>query len=428
MDQIGISFQATLSTIDEYFEIVKFIYSEQLKFHTRKGVFMSRAFNKDAVEGFSRSKRLLENGDFNFEPTDFRYKCIGDKDSFTILFEKLKDDRIYAKIIKFIGFDDSFESQWETRDRYDYTLSDFKVNKSNHIELLKEIEYQETIQKDHTTLLAEISNRFQNAQLLPTDSAPIQNLIYYTIGLDSKYKQLLCASIRSMSMNTSNIPDILLIHDCDISDVLSEFQHLNIFTQRVPQVKDGIEASMNKLLFFDWPLFANYRNVLYLDADTIIDFDINRILDKQIDPNILYSTIHSHCPFTVHQTFFHTIKQYTSEQMCLFESKGIYPFNAGQFMFRSGNVMKAHFDNIRYLISKWKFNFFFEQSFMNYYFNSNLASDTSLMSDDVLIYYIGKDRMNKQDFSRGKLIHYAGDACEGQTKVDFLTQTFPEYI
>ena len=44
------------------------------------------------------------------------------------------------------------------------------------------------------------------------------------------------------------------------------------------------------------------------------------------------------------------------------------PFNAGQFMFKNTNVMEGHFAAVLWLSSVWPGVFFFEQSFMNFYF------------------------------------------------------------
>jgi hypothetical protein len=52
----------------------------------------------------------------------------------------------------------------------------------------------------------------------------------------------------------------------------------------------------------------------------------------------------------------------------IYDNPDIVPFNAGQFMFLNSSRMKEHFSNIRWLKSAWPDEYFYEQSFMNYYF------------------------------------------------------------
>ena len=112
------------------FEVVKYLYKEQRRFYERKKLYMHQAFNKDLVEGFSRSRRLLDTPGTNFDPQPFRYRCQATEDGFIIVFEKLEDAKLYSRIVKFRGFTESYESDWELKTGWEYPLDDFKLTRS----------------------------------------------------------------------------------------------------------------------------------------------------------------------------------------------------------------------------------------------------------------------------------------------------------
>jgi len=59
------------------------------------------------------------------------------------------------------------------------------------------------------------------------------------------------------------------------------------------------------------------------------------------------------------------------------------PFNAGQFLFQNTQSMKAHFQNIKWMIENWSGDYFFEQCFMNYYFCKAGVAKESILQDYV---------------------------------------------
>jgi len=108
-------------------------------------------------------------------------------------------------------------------------------------------------------------------------------------------------------------------------------------------------------------------------------------------------------------------------------SSGITPFNAGQFLIRASQKMARHFQNINLIRELWQGDFFFERSFMNTYFNYNFASDTKLLDDFFCLFYIGDNAINSLTLDKSKNVHYAGDPCNGSTKLEFLKSEFPNY-
>ena len=413
------------------FEVVKYLYKEQRRFYARKKLYMHQAFNKDLVEGFSRSRRLINTPGTNFDPQPFRYRCQATEDGFIIVFEKLEDAKLYSRIVKFKGFTESYESDWELKTGWEYPLDDFKLTPSEYVKMFTGISIDNEY-FDDKMLFDKITERFQETNTLkPSVNHTGRNLVYFTLGVDEKFTRMVKSCIWSILQNTREVVfDILIIHDSEVavSEFCKIFPEVQFHFLEVEKAKDGIEASMNKLKLFSFPKIAEYKKVLFLDADIVFGkVDIRDVFGLELSTRTFYSVVHSTCLVEMHQTFFHTIRRYEKNEMVKFEEANLVPFNAGQFMFTISNVMQRHFENILYLISVWRKNYFFEQSFMNYYFNSNMVSDTDLMKKYFSIYYIGKDHMSNLTLDKEKVVHYAGDPCDGSSKLDFLKENFPEY-
>ena len=413
------------------FEVVKYLYKEQRRFYERKKLYMHQAFNKDLVEGFSRSRRLLDTPGTNFDPQPFRYRCQATEDGFIIVFEKLEDAKLYSRIVKFRGFTESYESDWELKTGWEYPLDDFKLTPCRFAKMFTGISIDNEY-FDDKMLFDKITERFQETNTLkPSVNHTGRNLVYFTLGVDEKFTRMVKSCIWSILQSTREVVfDILIIHDSEVavSEFCKIFPEVQFHFLEVEKAKDGIEASMNKLKLFSFPKIAEYKKVLFLDADIVFGkVDIRDVFGLELSTRTFYSVVHSTCLVEMHQTFFHTIRRYEKNEMVKFEEANLVPFNAGQFMFTISNVMQRHFENILYLISVWRKNYFFEQSFMNYYFNSNMVSDTDLMKKYFSIYYIGKDHMSNLTLDKEKVVHYAGDPCDGSSKLDFLKENFPEY-
>jgi lipopolysaccharide biosynthesis glycosyltransferase len=274
---------------------------------------------------------------------------------------------------------------------------------------------------------------FDYAQSLDSSPKGKRNLIYFTLGCSIQYSELLTCCLRSIVKNTKNYSkfDVLIIHDDwadDVDYLCAEFPQLSFKFLRVRTASTGVEASMNKLRIFDFPDIENYNKVLFLDADIVVNIDIASVFDLELETTKLHSTIHDDCHYSTHNTKFHTIRKYFKEEIEEFKRNEILPFNCGQFMFVVSDLMKSHFENVRFIFFNWKEEYFFEQSFMNYYFNSNFISDTKLMNDLFSLYYIGDSKISGQIIQRDKIVHYAGSPCDSQTKLDFVKEHFKEYL
>lgn len=210
-----------------------------------------------------------------------------------------------------------------------------------------------------------------------------KNLLYFSVFLSEEYIDLLYMSLKSIITNTPNINfDVLIMTDAATKvkiqafDVISKF---NVDYMVSPPVNTGPLASLKKLNIFDYEKISDYSKILFFDADIICIKDLNIIFQQEVQPEKLYvcSTPTSKSRLLTSVT--HGI-MYLSEldATAINENTSIVAFNAGQFLFLNSSRMKKHFNNVRWLKNVWPGEYFYEQSFMNYYFALNLL--TSLLS------------------------------------------------
>jgi hypothetical protein len=243
-----------------------------------------------------------------------------------------------------------------------------------------------------------------------------KNLIYYCVFGD--YCDLFFISLKSLlrtlSRANSNSFDFLVITDLDTKKRIEAIGFfLNFMVVEKP--KNGVEASKLKTAIFNYDNIDNYENILYLDCDIIatksIDFLFNRNLLKS---NTLY-TVQETCFKDIIDSPYHGFGIFEKELFFKMEINNQVPFNAGQFLFKNSLLMKLHFDNLIWFMNEWRFQSFFEQSFMNYYFNTNLLTDSTYLSDHVLLY-----KWNNFIKPDAKLIHFLGQALNYKDKLNSI--------
>jgi lipopolysaccharide biosynthesis glycosyltransferase len=161
---------------------------------------------------------------------------------------------------------------------------------------------------------------------------------------------------------------------CDI-DYLQYVEYLQ-FDYIVVTEKNNtpVQASMRKVEIFDFDMIHHFEKVIYLDSDIVVLGDINIIFDQMNDPNTLY-TFNESDDFNEHNLIYFGKRDYSAEQMNEFVRRNVKVFNCGQFGFLVSEQMRSHFTNIRNMIKSNKDEHFYEQSFMNYYFNTRFLTN-----------------------------------------------------
>lgn len=104
-------------------------------------------------------------------------------------------------------------------------------------------------------------------------------LIYYTIGKDVKYLDLLSLSIESLRKYGNYTGDILVIADSATQEAVKTLKDVTSIMP-VAKVVKGYQASINKLKIYNYPAIHNYTKILYLDMDILIQQDIQPMFDK----------------------------------------------------------------------------------------------------------------------------------------------------
>lgn len=247
-----------------------------------------------------------------------------------------------------------------------------------------------------------------------------KNLLYYTIfNTEKKYTELVKISLYSLIRYFSTQVDILFITDestkQDLLEITKDLDMVFDFLI-VDKPESGIEASKYKTRIYEYSKIDDYENILFLDADTLFVGDVKNIFDIAQKYEILYTAHNANLSVEMTEfTLYHGLKFYTKEQVESIKNNRQMPFNAGQFMFKNSSHMRKHFENLNWFINHYPGEYFFEQSFMNHYFNSNLMTDSSLFNTKFMLLMQYSNQM--YDKNSVVVLHFIGPALELEAKI-----------
>lgn len=248
----------------------------------------------------------------------------------------------------------------------------------------------------------------------------MKNLVYYTIGYSPSYVEITKLSIQTLRMFGWS-GDIMILCDESLREMcLQCIANVEIVT--FPDSKTTQEASMRKLTIFDVPGIDVYDRILFLDSDVIVHVDVSTLFARVTDPRLLYVSTES-TNQDCHRQLYFSLENYTDSQLQHFEEHSIHVFNAGTFAFARGHMMNEHFDTVRAMIASHMGSFFYEQSFLNVYFNTRALTDRALFSSDRYVFHHG-DMLNHV----GKLIHFCGNPGNGSEKIARMTAYMENHI
>ena len=124
--------------------------------------------------------------------------------------------------------------------------------------------------------------------------------------------------------------------------------------------------------------------------------------------------------FEHHKEIFWSMENYTQDDLNFFRNKGILPFNAGCFMFRTSKEMEEHFINVRKMIiecRKQKKMYFYEQAFMNVYFNKRDLVKYDIINPQTYVMF-----PDLREHYKNKIIHFCGTPGNGRNKYEVMQQ------
>ena len=258
-----------------------------------------------------------------------------------------------------------------------------------------------------------------------------KNLIYYVVYGNKDYVSLLNLSILSLTKHSDVDCDLLIITDEETKSTLESFPVIkelmtnantskNIKFYITSHCTDGVEASMQKLEVFNFVDIFNYNKVLYLDCDILVKNNISNIFNKEIEPNKFYTAHNTHLSYESFLTPQHGFECLSHNFVKKMEQTNQMPFNAGQFMFAPTVAMKQHFNNIKWMISEWTGEYFFEQCFMNYYFCEAQMTDLSVLQEHTkFILTIENSNIDLKE-NNTTLLHFIAPPLNGKYKLNHI--------
>lgn len=240
------------------------------------------------------------------------------------------------------------------------------------------------------------------------------NLIYFTIGGQPEYKQLLKLVIESIRHTCDPMLNthILVMMDEKYRSHLHDIEGIDD-VMIVENNTDHVKASMRKVEIFKYPKIHDYEKVLFLDCDIIITNNIEEhIFSRITDINKLH-VYPERMSIDSHKSLFWSLKDYTYKQLNDFDGKGQHVFNCGQFGFIVTDEMLQHFRHVHDMICTHKGRYFYEQSFMNKYFNTHYLT-TETLTPEVLI------SMKATDWKGQCIVHFAGSHISYEKKLHLM--------
>lgn len=255
----------------------------------------------------------------------------------------------------------------------------------NVIKLNKNSEYKDT-EADRNAVIDVLDEKYKAIESIDDTVYGEKNLLYFSAFLDDNYIDLMDMCLKSIVKHTSSINfDILFITDTKTKEKLSKLDilsHFNINYMVLPSVSDGPEASMKKLNIFDYEHVNQYKKILFLDIDSLCVKNLNELFDRDISSNFLYISYSNATKMQNVVLIPFGLMHLSDRDIDFFyeNHSRIMPFNAGQFFMINSKKMRLHFENIRWLANIWPGPYFYEQSFLNYYFV--FRDRVKLLADD----------------------------------------------
>lgn len=363
-----------------------------------------------------------------------------------IFLEGIKCDTLVYSIpipsahVKVLNFVELISTFYEKVDKFCYRLVykngsiEHLVYKNKEQLLAKNINFKRHLKKNllapfRDTLegmnecLDQVNNKIADTKILSKTPIGIKNLIYYTVFGDSGYVDLLELSINSiLSFPNKIFWDFLIITDKETKTKINQIvfsKPINLHFLILDTPSDGVEASKCKIRLYDWEFIDEYQNILFLDTDIVAIENIDSVFDACLENNVVY-TAYGQNPNTLDfRNYYHGFEILSKEFVQEMKNTKQQPFNAGQFLFKNSKIMRAHFTNINWFMENWPGEYFFEQSFMCYYFAKARCIQDNLLS---LVDFCSLETITliTQIKPTTVLLHFAGEALNAVAKLDYI--------
>jgi lipopolysaccharide biosynthesis glycosyltransferase len=240
-----------------------------------------------------------------------------------------------------------------------------------------------------------------------------KNLVYYSVGFNDSYAELLKLSISKLDLYNTN-QDILIITDKKFYEKnFKDYNRPNLYYHMVENLS-GDDVAFNRLKIFDANI-SSYDNLMYLDTDVWANLNLSKIFESCED-NKLYAVVEDYS-FENHFRTPFNLGLYCKDDVDFFEKNKIHTFNSGLMMFKNSQKMKYHFEDVLNLRILYPNGQFSDQPYINHYFNRHHLVDTTIIAPFKNFYYIVDENFNDDINLNGKFCHFIGDTFNGESKI-----------
>jgi hypothetical protein len=248
----------------------------------------------------------------------------------------------------------------------------------------------------------------------------MRDLVYFAIGYNENYISLLDISIKSLIMYSS--VDILVICDASFLPICKEILPERVLYMTVSDSLTKEAAAMQKLNIFDYENINSYDRVLFLDSDIIVHTSLDPFFNRVSRPGVLYVYTEREAQYE-HKNLCFSLLNYKLEDFIMFKIHKVMVFNTGCFLFIRCPAMKFHFDEVRKMTKTHKGPFFYEQSFMNVYFNKLNATDRSVLTKSN--YIMGS--LPYKDY-KGCIAHFSSITGDANNKLESMKEYYSKIL
>lgn len=279
--------------------------------------------------------------------------------------------------------------------------------------------YEDTNFSKHT-IFQILKSKANDAKTASGITKGTKNLVYYSIGGKLEFLDTLKLSLTTLFTKGGDNFDVLFI--CpqtwvdSINEIVSPYNRTVHFLI-VPEENDGIKITLNRIKIYDFESINTYKHILYLDADIIINGNIDPIFESTILKK-LNTACNRNITTGNHRGVFHSLRYLPADDENLPNLELNRPFNSGQFSFKNSVQMKMHFDNVKWLSEVWPGEYFTDQAFMCTYF-CFFGLTTPTLQQYVDLHHITLDA----EFEDNKLItHFIGNCQNATSKTHAMKQ------
>jgi hypothetical protein len=247
------------------------------------------------------------------------------------------------------------------------------------------------------------------------------NLIYYSVGNNPKYIDILNLSLSSLKIFYKKNFELLFIVD----ESFREFFE-NLIDTKIPysilftKTKSLDDSSSNKLKISNFNKIDKYNKIIYCDCDTLWFDTPEKIFSKIDDDLISVSNETHHNLLMTHKYWSHNLLK--KDEIIEIENKKIQGFNAGFFAFSNKsvkiieNILKFYDENYK------EINECIEQPYFNVYlFRNNLFN----LNLNTLVNHNG---YNITEINGEILVHFAGGAGHHENKINKIINFYKKNI